>query len=194
MVGTLNKGSLVKGTGGSGGGGSSTATINYFDGTTGTTLDTQLTLGNAVMVFKNGVLLEPTNDYTISGSTITFVTALESTDKIAVINGNLDTIDLTPYLVAPTVLTDQTATSMALAGNTIYKWTSALTSLSFASIEVSDLETVLYFTTGGTISFTDSSNLKWGGDGSAPSLEANTRYEISIRNGRAEIDTFGTVS
>lgn len=95
---------------------------------------------------------------------------------------------------APTVLTDQTSTSMALAGNTIYKWTSALTSLSFASAEVSDLETVLYFTTGGTISFTDSSSLKWGGDGSAPSLEANTIYCISIRNGLAEIDTFGTVS
>ena len=95
---------------------------------------------------------------------------------------------------APTVLTDQTATSMALAGNTIYKWTSALTSLSFASVEVSDLETVLYFTTGGTISFTDSSNLNWGGDGTAPSLEANTIYCISIRNGLAEIDTFGTVS
>ena len=56
-----------KGTGGSGGGGSASATINYFDGITGTTLDTQLTLGNAVMVFKNGVLLEPTNDYSISG-------------------------------------------------------------------------------------------------------------------------------
>ena len=180
--------------GGSGGGGSSTATINYFDGITGTTLDTQLTLGNAVMVFKNGVLLEPTNDYTISGSVITFVTALESTDKIAVINGNLDSIDLTPYLVNPTILTDQTSTSMALAGNTIYKWTSAITSLSFASAEVSDLETVLYFTTGGTITFTDSSSLKWGGDGSAPSLEANTIYCISIRNGLAEIDTFGTVS
>lgn len=194
MAGTLNKGSLVKGIGGSGGGGGSTATINYFDGVTGTTLDTQLTLGNAVMVFKNGVLLEPTNDYSISGSVITFVTALESTDKIAVINGNLDSIDLTPYLVKPTVLTDETATSMALAGNTIYKWTSALTSLSFASAEVSDLETVLYFTTGGTISFTDSSSIKWGGDGSAPSLEANTIYCISIRNGLAEIDTFGTVS
>lgn len=180
--------------GGAGGGGSSTATINYFEGTTGTTLDTQLTLGNAVMVFKNGVLLEPTNDYTISGSVITFVTALESTDKIAVINGNLDTIDLTQYLVKPTVLTDQTSTSMALAGNTIYKWTSALTSLSFASAEVSDLETVLYFTTGGTITFTDSSSLKWGGDGSAPSLEANTIYCISIRNGLAEIDTFGTTA
>lgn len=96
---------------------------------------------------------------------------------------------------APTVLTDETATSMALAGNTIYKWTSALTSLSFASAEVSDLETVLYFTTGNTApTFTDTSGLKWGGDGSAPSLEANTIYCISIRNGLAEIDTFGTVS
>ena len=180
--------------GGNGGGGSSTATINYFEGTTGTTLDTQLTLGNAVMVFKNGVLLQPTEDYTISSSTITFVTALEETDKIAVVNGNLSAIDLTSYLVAPTVITDETATSMALAGNTIYKWTSALTSLSFASAEVSDLETVLYFTTGGTISFTDSSSLKWGGDGSAPSLEANTIYCISIRNGLAEIDTFGTTA
>ena len=194
MSGTLNKGSLIKGSGGSGGGGSASATINYFDGITGTTLDTQLTLGNAVMVFKNGVLLEPTNDYSISGSVITFVTALENTDKIAVINGNLDSIDLTPYLIKPTVLTDETATSMALAGNTIYKWTSTLTSLSFASVEVSDLETVLYFTTGGTIQFQDSSSLKWGGDGTAPSLEINTRYCISIRNGLAEIDTFGTVS
>lgn len=259
----LNK---INGFGGEsgGGGGSSTATINYFEGTTGTTLDTQLTLGNAVMVFKNGVLLQPTEDYTISSSVITFVTALESTDKIAVINGNLDSIDLSSYQLksnlsqsysetsaskypssyalkeglatkqgtlttqtaytskgtstkvpqittntlgqvtgitevdisfpSPTVLTNQSSTSMALAGNTIYKWTSALTSLSFASVEVSDLETVLYFTTGGTISFTDSSSLKWGGDGSAPSLEANTIYCISIRNGLAEIDTFGTVS
>jgi len=96
--------------------------------------------------------------------------------------------------VPPTVLTDQSSTSMALAGNTIYKWTSALTELSFASVEISDLETVLYFTTGGTVSFTDSSSLKWGGDGSAPSLEANTRYCISIRNGLAEIDTFGTTA
>lgn len=108
--------------------------------------------------------------------------------------GNKTSADLS-LVSAPTVLTDQTATSMALAGNTIYKWTSALTSLSFASAEVSDLETVLYFTTGGTISFTDSSSLKWGGDGSAPAgLEINTRYCISIRNGLAEIDTFGTVS
>lgn len=109
------------------------------------------------------------------------------------LSGNKTSADL-KVVSAPTVLTDQTSTSMALAGNTIYKWTSALTSLSFASVEVSDLETVLYFTTGGTISFTDSSSLKWGGDGSAPSLEANTIYCISIRNGLAEIDTFGTTA
>ena len=109
------------------------------------------------------------------------------------LSGNKTSSDL-GLVPAPTVLTDQTSTSMALKGNTIYKWTSAITSLSFASAEVSDLETVLYFTTGGSITFVDSSNLKWGGDGSAPSLEINTRYCISIRNGLAEIDTFGTVS
>ena len=143
----MNKGSLIKGTGGSGGGGTS----NYND------------LSNKPSI--NGVSL----------------------------TGNKTSADLS-LVSAPTVLTDQTSTSMALSGNTIYKWTSALTSLSFASVEISDLETVLYFTTGGTISFTDSSSLKWGGDGSAPSLEANTIYCISIRNGLAEIDTFGTVS
>ena len=182
------------GNSGNGGGGSSTATINYFDNITGTTLDTQLTLGNSVMVFKNGVLLEPTEDYTISGSTITFVTALVSTDKIAVINGNLSAVDLTPYMQKPTVLTDESTADMALKGNTIYKWTSAITSLEIDSCEVSDYETVLYFTTGNTITFTDNSGLKWGGDGSAPSLEINTIYCISIRNGLAEYDTFGTVS
>ena len=192
--GTLNKGSLLKGTGSGGGGGSSTATINFFEDTTGTTLDTQLTLGNAVMVFKNGVLLQPTEDYTISGSTITFVTALEATDKIAVVNGNLSAVDLTGYALKPTVLTDETSTSMALAGNTIYKWTSAITTLDIDSCEVSDYETVLYFTTGNSITFTVDSSIKWGG-GSAPAgLEQNTIYCISIRNGLAEIDSFGTVS
>lgn len=185
----------IENTGGSGGGGGgSTATINFFEGTTGATLDTQLTLGNSVMVFKNGVLLQPTEDYTISSSVITFVTALVSTDKIAVINGNLSAIDLTPYLVKPAIVIDGDNTGLAVAGNTIYKWTNAITSLSIASAEVSDLETVLYFTTGNSISFTDNSSLKWGGDGSAPSLEANTIYCIAICNGLSEIDSFGTVS
>ena len=190
MNGTLVK-SLVKG----GAGGGSSATLNFFEGTTGTSLDTQLTLGNAVMVFKNGVLLQPTEDYTISGSTITFVTALEATDKIAVINGNLSAIDLTPYLVKPTIVIDGDATGLAVAGNTIYKFGTALTSLTISSVETSDLESVLYFTTGaGTIQFTAPNTLKWGGGNEQPTLEANTVYCIAIRNGLAEIDNFGSAS
>lgn len=92
----------------------------------------------------------------------------------------------------PTILTDESTANMALEGNTIYKWTTAITSLSIASAEVSDNETLLYFTTGAGITFTDSSNIKWGGDGTAPALEINTRYCIAIKNGFAEFDTFGT--
>lgn len=92
----------------------------------------------------------------------------------------------------PTILTDQSSTNMALAGNTIYKWTNAITTLTIASAEVSDNETLLYFTAGASITFTDSSNIKWGGDGTAPALEINTRYCIAIKNGFAEFDTFGT--
>lgn len=188
----LKKSNGLNFTASGGGGGSSTATINYFDGITGTTLDTQLSLGNAVMVFKNGVLLQPTEDYTISGSTITFVTALEATDKIAVVNGNLSAINLTPYLVKPTIVTNGDNTGLAVAGNTIYKF-GVIDTLTLTSAEVSDSETVIYFTTDSTIAFTDNSGVRWGG-GQAPTLEANTVYCISIRNGLAEIDNFGSAS
>lgn len=150
--------------------------------------------GEVYLIDSEGELLIPSPDLSWDGGT-DLTDKTEYADKT---NGALYLYENSELVKigssAPTVLTDQASTSMALAGNTIYKWTSALTSLSFASVEVSDLETVLYFTTGGTITFTDSSSLKWGGDGSAPSLEINTIYCISIRNGLAEIDTFGTVS
>ena len=92
----------------------------------------------------------------------------------------------------PTVITDADNTNLQVAANTIYKFTNALTSLTLTSVEISDYESVLYFTTGNTINFVDNSNLKWGGDGTAPSLEANTIYCIAICNGLAEIDSFGT--
>lgn len=66
------------------GGGGGIGTTTFFKNNTGTTLDTQLTIGNDAMIFKNGLLLEPIEDYSVSGSVITFVTALVSTDKIAV--------------------------------------------------------------------------------------------------------------
>lgn len=108
---------------------------------------------------------------------------------------NLVETDLEKYQLLPTIVNDADSTNIALKGNTIYKWTAPISSLTIASAEVSDLETRLYFTTGSPITFADNSNLKWGGDGSAPSgLEANTRYCIAICNGLVEIDTYGSAS
>ena len=109
---------------------------------------------------------------------------------------NLVETDLEKYSIKPTVITDEDNTGLVIQANKIYKFATALTTLTITSAEVSDYESRIYFTTGsGMITFTDYSSLKWGGDGSAPSgLEANTRYCIAICNGLAEIDTFGTVS
>lgn len=98
------------------------------------------------------------------------------------------------YVPAPTVVTNGDAANLAVAANTIYKFGTALTTLNIASVETSDYESIIYFSTGsGEIIFTAPNTLKWGG-GSAPSLEANTIYCIAIRNGLAEIDSFGSAS
>lgn len=106
-------------------------------------------------------------------------------------NTNANTISI---VSAPTVVNDGDNTGLVIEANKIYKFATALTTLTITSAEVSDYESRIYFTTGGMIAFTDNSSLKWGGDGSAPTLEANTIYCIAICNGLAEIDTFGTVS
>ena len=182
--GTINKGTIVKSGGSGSGGGGSQATINFFEGTTGSTLDTQLTLGNSVLVFKNGVLLQPTEDYTISGSTITFVTALEATDKIAVINGNLSAIDLTPYQQKSQVVDIDTASvTLSVEANKNYVLSNAnITDITISSAVTSYLETTIEFTTGSNApTLTDSASIEWV-DGSAPILSANARYIILIWN------------
>lgn len=60
-------------------------TLNNYTGNTGTTLNTQLTLNNP-LIFRNGILLTATTDYTISGSVITFTDALVATDIIKVVD------------------------------------------------------------------------------------------------------------
>lgn len=84
MAGTLNKGSLVKGTGGSGGGGSLTKKVYTISADNTSTLDVSSDFTKVVDVLKNGVELALTDDYTISSGVITFVTALSTTDKITV--------------------------------------------------------------------------------------------------------------
>lgn len=68
-----------------GGGSVSSPTLTWYTGQTGTTLtilDTSAAV--CVKVYKNGVLLQPTQDYSISGTTLTLTTALVATDKIII--------------------------------------------------------------------------------------------------------------
>jgi len=58
-------------------------TITYYKNNTGTTVTIADTSAAAlVKVYKNGILLEPIEDYSISGTTLTLTTALIATDKI----------------------------------------------------------------------------------------------------------------
>ena len=83
-------------------------------------------------------------------------------------------------------------TDLNLKGGAIYKL-GVIDTLTLTSAEISDSETIIYFTTDSSIAFTDNSGVRWGG-GEAPTLEANTVYCIAIRNGLAEIDNFGSAS
>lgn len=68
-----------------GGGSVSSPTLTWYTGQTGTTLtilDTSAAV--CVKVYKNGVLLQPTQDYSIAGTTLTLTTALVATDKIII--------------------------------------------------------------------------------------------------------------
>ena len=60
-----------------------TPTLTWYVGNTGTTLTiTDTSTSSLVKVYKNGILLQPTDDYSISGTTLTLVTALVASDKI----------------------------------------------------------------------------------------------------------------
>jgi len=64
-------------------GGGGAPTLTWYTGNTGTTVTIADTSGaSLVKIYKNGILLEPTADYSISGTTLTIVTALVSTDKV----------------------------------------------------------------------------------------------------------------
>lgn len=59
-------------------------TITWHDNISGTTLSaSEINGANLVKIYKNGILLRITIDYTISGTTITFVEPLVTSDMIA---------------------------------------------------------------------------------------------------------------
>lgn len=64
-------------------GGGSIPTLTWYVGNTGTSITiSDTSTSNLVKIYKNGILLQPTQDYTISETTLTLVTALIATDKI----------------------------------------------------------------------------------------------------------------
>lgn len=112
----------------------------------------------------------------------------------ALINAVNNTITNLNAVIPPQVVTNGDATNLQVVANTIYKfdYASPLTSLTLSSIEISDSESMVCFATGlETITFIDNSNVRWGGGGTTPTLEPNTRYCIAIWNGMAEIDNYG---
>lgn len=63
--------------------GGSAPTLKWYKNNTGSSITIDdISSSNLVKVYKNGVLLEPVEDYTISGTTLTLTTELISTDKI----------------------------------------------------------------------------------------------------------------
>lgn len=68
-----------------GGGGGVAPNLTWYTNVTGTTVTiSDTSSATLVKIYKNGLLLQPTEDYTISGTALTLVTALVSTDKITV--------------------------------------------------------------------------------------------------------------
>lgn len=73
-------GGVISATGGGGGG---APTLTWYTGNTGSSITiADTSSATLVKVYKNGLLLEPTADYSISGTTLTLTTALIATDKI----------------------------------------------------------------------------------------------------------------
>ena len=62
------------------------STITWYTGNTGATITiSDTSTASLVRIYKNGLLLQPTEDYSISGTTLTLSTALVSTDKITLL-------------------------------------------------------------------------------------------------------------
>ena len=71
-------------------------------------------------------------------------------------------------------------TNLDLKGGAIYKF-GVIDELVLSSAEVSDSETIIYFTTDSTITFTDNSGVRWGGGNEQPQLEPEALLLSLIR-------------
>lgn len=107
-------------------------------------------------------------------------------EDINVDSNTATTIDvaLEEKQIAPTIITDGNAASLAVQANTIYQF-NTISALNITSFENSYDESVIYFTSGSSgTTVTTPAGLNWIG-GSAPTFSSSTQYIISICNGLA---------
>lgn len=115
----------------------------------------------------------------------------ENTAKKVAISQIYNYLGISNTVKNPIIVEDLTSTSITLAeakANTIYKY-GTLTNLTITANETSDQETVIYFTSGATITTSFPNTLKWFND-SPLEAEINTGYVISIVNNIAVWGTF----
>lgn len=121
------------------------------------------------------------NSYTVSSET-TYASSKALVDGLGTkVNG----VSVVSDLVSTTA-------TLTVAGNTIYKL-GTLTALTLSTVETSDLESIIYFTSdASTASLTDSAlSGKWVGMSGSPTLALDTEYVISICNGIGVIGKVG---
>lgn len=115
----------------------------------------------------------------------------ENTAKKVAISQIYNYLGISNTVKNPIIVEDLISTSITLAeakANTIYKY-GTLTNLTITANETSDQETVIYFTTGATISCSFPNSLKWISDNTLEP-EINTSYVISIINNIAVWGSF----
>lgn len=130
-----------------------------------------------------------TSPIDITSNVVSISTASTST------NGALTSTDWNTFngkaAVQQVVNKSVTTDSLALASNTVYKYSNALTSLTITSIPSDTYEVELQFTTDSSFTFTATPLAnKWIGVAS-PTFDANTSYVIAIKNGYAVLGKVG---
>lgn len=124
-----------------------------------------------------------------SGSTSAADVSFDNTDTTHITADNVqDALEQVDALIAPAEVTDLTSTSITLANaaaNTVYKY-GTLTSLTVTANDTSNLETLIYFTAGNSITVSLPQTLKTIGD---ITFDANTAYVLSIQNNIAVLGT-----
>jgi hypothetical protein len=138
-------------------------TVNFTGTGSQTAFDTQAGQGTVSMVFLNGVLIQPTNDYTESNGVVTFVTAPLLNDQIdVVVTGEVNALTL------PTLgLANHGFIVVDTSGN-----------VTMNSVKVSDLTDNRIVIAGAAGELEDSANLTF--DGNDLIIDTNSSIRVPV--------------